>query len=68
MTRAGIELSCRPASGRNVANTAIGQWSKRVCQADLARLRAPWDPLGGRYRGPDEKTIRVVLDRLDRGP
>jgi hypothetical protein len=34
-------------------------------QADLARLRAPWDPLAGRYRAPDEKTIRVVLDRLD---
>jgi hypothetical protein len=34
-------------------------------QADLARLRAPWDPVAGRYRAPDEKTIRVVLDRLD---
>ena len=31
----------------------------------LARLRAPWDPIVGRYRAPDEKTIRVVLDRLD---
>jgi hypothetical protein len=31
----------------------------------LARLRAPWDPIAGRYRAPDEKTIRVVLDRLD---
>ena len=29
------------------------------------RLRAPWDPVAGRYRAPDEKTIRVVLDRLD---
>jgi predicted transposase YbfD/YdcC len=28
-------------------------------------LRAPWDPIAGRYRAPDEKTIRVVLDRLD---
>lgn len=28
-------------------------------------MRAPWDPLGGRYRAPDEKTIRVVLGRLD---
>ena len=34
-------------------------------QADLALLRAPWDPLASRYRAPDEKTIRVVLDRLD---
>jgi predicted transposase YbfD/YdcC len=45
--------------------TAVGQWIRRASQADLARLRAPWDPMAGRYRVPDEKTIRVVLDRLD---
>jgi hypothetical protein len=45
--------------------TAVGQWIRRASQAGLARLRAPWDPLAGRYRVPDEKTIRVVLDRLD---
>jgi predicted transposase YbfD/YdcC len=45
--------------------TAVGPWIKRAGQADLARLRAPWDPLAGRYRAPDEKTIRVVLGRLD---
>jgi hypothetical protein len=28
-------------------------------------MRAPWDPVAGRYRAPEEKTIRVVLDRLD---
>src|SRR6478752_1423083 len=44
--------------------TAVGQWIRRAGQADLARLRAPWDPVAGRYRAPDEKTIRVVLDRL----
>ena len=38
---------------------------RRAGQADLARLSAPWDPLAGRYRAPDEKTIRVVLDCLD---
>jgi hypothetical protein len=45
--------------------TAVGQWIRRAGQADLARLHAPWDPIAGRYRAPDEKTIRVVLDRLD---
>jgi predicted transposase YbfD/YdcC len=45
--------------------TAVGQWVSRASQADLARLRAPWDPVAGRYRAPDEKTIRIVLDRLD---
>ncbi len=45
--------------------TAVGQWIRRASQEDLARLRAPWDPMAGRYRAPDEKTIRVVLDRID---
>ena len=45
--------------------TAIGQWLKAASQADLARLRMPRDPLTGAYRAPDEKTIRVVLNRLD---
>jgi predicted transposase YbfD/YdcC len=44
---------------------AVGQWLGRAGQADLARLRMPADPLTGIYRAPDEKTIRVVLDRLD---
>jgi predicted transposase YbfD/YdcC len=45
--------------------TAVGQWIARATPADLARLRAPRDPLTGVYRVPDEKTIRVVLDRLE---
>jgi predicted transposase YbfD/YdcC len=45
--------------------TAVGQWIKRAEQQDLARLRLPWDPVAGRFRVPDEKTIRVALDRLD---
>ena len=56
---------CAFTAAGNDRFTAVGQWIKRASQADLARLRAPWDPLGGRYRAPDEKTIRVVLDRLD---
>lgn len=45
--------------------SAVGQWVKRASRADLAGLRAPWDPMAGRYRAPDEKTVRMVLDRLD---
>jgi len=56
---------CAFTAAGNDRLTAVGQWIKRASQADLARLRAPWDPLAGRYRAPDEKTIRVVLDRLD---
>src|SRR6266576_2871778 len=59
-----IEVCAFTAAG-NDRLTAAGQWTKRASQADLARLRAPWDPVTGRYRAPDEKTIRVVLDRLD---
>ena len=56
---------CAFTAAGNDRLTAVGQWISRASQADLARLRAPWDPIAGRYRVPDEKTIRVVLDRLD---
>src|SRR6267142_1106023 len=41
---------------------AAGTWQKLEALPDL---RAPRGPMAGRYRVPDEKTIRVVLDRLD---
>jgi predicted transposase YbfD/YdcC len=56
---------CAFTAAGNDRFTAVGQWVRRASQADLARLLAPWDPLAGRHRAPDEKTIRVVLDRLD---
>ena len=56
---------CAFTAAGNDRLTAVGQWIRRAGQADLARLRAPWDPMAGRYRVPGEKTIRVVLDRLD---
>ncbi len=56
---------CAFTAAGNDRFTAVGQWIRRAGQADLARLHAPWDPIAGRYRAPDEKTIRVVLDRLD---
>jgi hypothetical protein len=56
---------CAFTAAGNDRLTAVGQWTKRASQADLARLRAPWDPVTGKYRVPDEKTVRVVLDRLD---
>ena len=56
---------CAFTAAGNDRFTAVGQWIRRAGRADLARLRAPWDPITGRYRAPDEKTIRVVLDNLD---
>jgi predicted transposase YbfD/YdcC len=58
---------CAFTAAGNDRFTAVGQWIRRASQADLARLRAPWDPVAGQYRAPDEKTIRVVLGRLDPG-
>ena len=57
-----IALCAFTAAG-NDRFTAVGQWIRRAGQADLARLHAPWDPIAGRYRAPDEKTIRVVRER-----
>jgi predicted transposase YbfD/YdcC len=56
---------CAFTAAGNDRFTAVGQWVRRASQADLARLRAPWDPIAGRYWVPDEKTVRVALDRLD---
>jgi predicted transposase YbfD/YdcC len=56
---------CAFTAAGNDRLTAVGQWTRRASQEDLARLRAPWDPVAGRYRAPDEKTIRVVLGKLD---
>jgi predicted transposase YbfD/YdcC len=56
---------CAFTAAGNDRFTAVGQWVNRASQADLARLRTPRDPVTGRYRAPGEKTIRVVLDRLD---
>ena len=52
---------CAFTAAGNDRFTAVGQWIRRASQAGLARLRAPWDPITGQCRAPDEKTIRVVL-------
>ena len=46
---------CAFTAAGNDRFTAAGQWIRRASQADLARLRAPWDPIAGQYRAPDEK-------------
>jgi hypothetical protein len=55
---------CAFTAAGNDRFTVAGQWIRRASQAHLARPRAPWDPVADRYRAPDEKAIRVVLDRL----
>jgi hypothetical protein len=41
---------CALTAAGNDRFTAVGQWIRRASQADLARPRAPWDPITGRYR------------------
>ena len=41
---------CAFTAAGNDRLTAVGQWISRASQQDLARLRAPWDPMAGRYR------------------
>ena len=36
---------CAFTAAGNDRLTAVGQWTRRASQADLARLRAPWDPI-----------------------
>src|SRR5260370_16615180 len=54
---------CAFTAAGNDRFTAVGQWIRRASQADLARLRAPWDPIAGRDRAPDRKPIPVALPR-----
>ncbi len=61
----GRDRGVRVTAAGNDRLLRSGSGLKGASQADLARLRAPWDPMAGRYRAPDEKTIRVVLDKLD---
>ncbi len=50
---------CAFTAAGNDRFTAVGQWIRRASQQDLARLRAPWDPMAtaratswSRARGP----------------
>jgi hypothetical protein len=45
--------------------TAIAEWSGKLTQKQLERLRARRDPETRRYRAPSEPTIRRVLQRAD---
>lgn len=44
---------------------AIGQWIAGAGQKTLKTLGARWDPAGGRYVGPDEKTVRRLCAAVD---
>ena len=45
--------------------TAIGEWVSDAPPQVLASLGVRYDPLAGRFRPPDEATIRRVLEAVD---
>jgi predicted transposase YbfD/YdcC len=45
--------------------TAIGEWAADAPPRVLAALGVRYDPLAGRFRPPDEATIRRVLEAVD---
>lgn len=49
----------------NTSFYAIGQWIAGAKQKTLKALGARRDPAGGRYLGPDEKTVRRVCAGVD---
>jgi predicted transposase YbfD/YdcC len=53
------------AGARSLA--AIGEWVAGAPPAVLAALGIRFDPLAGRFRPPDEATIRRVLESVDAG-
>ena len=47
--------------------TAVGEWVADAPPQVLASLGVRYDPLAGRFRPPDEATIRRVLEAVDAG-
>ncbi|MFG1886212.1 ISAs1 family transposase [Micromonospora sp. NPDC049102] len=63
-TLLAIGVCALSASGHN-SLTAIAEWVRRCEQRELSRLGCPFDPFTGRYRVPDERTLRDVYAKVD---
>lgn len=59
-----VVLCALTAAGHDGVS-AVAQWVARTSSAERARLRLPRHPLTGRFRVPDEATIRRFLAALD---
>jgi DDE family transposase len=57
--------TCAFTAAGNDRFTAVGQWDQAGLPGRPGPAARPVDPIAGWYRAPDEKTIRVVLDRVD---
>jgi predicted transposase YbfD/YdcC len=65
-TLLAIGVCAISAAGHNTL-TAVAEWVRRLDPAELSRLGCPFNPLTGRYRVPDERTLRQAYGRVDPG-
>ncbi|PWR12689.1 ISAs1 family transposase, partial [Micromonospora sicca] len=63
-TLLAIGVCAMSAVGHN-SLTAIAEWVRRCDQRELRRLGCPFNPFTGRYRVPDERTLRDAYSRVD---
>jgi predicted transposase YbfD/YdcC len=63
-TLLAIGVCAISAAGHNTL-TAIADWVRRRDPGELSRLGCPFNPLTGRYRIPDERTLRETYSRID---
>ena len=65
-TLLAIGVCAMSAAGHN-SLVAIGEWARRCDQQTLADLGCPFDPMTGRVRCPDERTLRDAYGLVDPG-
>ncbi|TKA03125.1 transposase family protein [Actinacidiphila oryziradicis] len=55
---------CALASAGHNSHTAVAEWARRCSPQELRRLGCPFNPLTGRYRVPDEGTLREAYAKV----
>lgn len=63
-TLLAIGVCAMSAAGHN-SLTAVAEWVRRCDPYELDRLGCPFNPFTGRYRVPDERTLRDAYGRVD---
>ncbi|MGP3683330.1 ISAs1 family transposase [Streptomyces sp. IBSNAI002] len=63
-TLLAIGVCAMTTAGHN-SLVAIGEWARRCDQQVLADLGCPFDPMTGRMRCPNEKTLRDAYGKVD---
>jgi hypothetical protein len=63
-TLLAIGVCAMSAAGHN-SLTAVAEWVRRCDERELDRLGCPFNPFTGRYRVPDERTLREAYGRVD---